>query len=162
MSVPETEQETAMPDESRTALPATANEEIAAWCEPKPPKEEAGTLEWTSAKGFWKWSYVPGLEDSECEWVPRYNFTVSRDACAEFERLVEERGLWPEYAVEFITEGRSQREWALYDAKPGTSGYCVSAFISLTTDAEQRCAAMLRVIRETKGEFRNQNKRRIP
>lgn len=109
-------------------LPDKVNELISEWCEPKPKPEQAAELHWTSPDGFWIWSGQ--------QWIPAYDFPGSRDACAEFERLVrKDRQQQRRYLEAIVGLSAEYVTWQSLEA-------------AIFATPAQRCEALLKVIRE--------------
>lgn len=121
---------------------------VTRWCEEKPP---VGKAEWNivgagcsrdSPKGFWKLKRnAPGAEGRP-KWVPAYDFATSRDACALFEALLEERNVAEKYedALISVIEEHNAGEDVSEEERQG-----ISLFDGVTATAHDRCKALARM-----------------
>lgn len=116
--------ESKMPD-----LPDDTNRRIAKWL--------GWTSEYSQSMIGWQWYWTPPNGRGTHKTPPPY--LTDLNACAEFEKVLEERGLWTEYAWSLIELVRNMRIF------PSNVSH-LKALICAT--AEQRCAAMVEVIRE--------------
>lgn len=108
---------------------------VAEWCEPKPqykPKDDPEL----SKGGHW----VAGYEGI---WIPGYRYNT-RDACAEFERVVFDRGLRREYGAALLTKCCATGVRFEYFDK------ALIGFIGANATPAQRVEAILAVIEETR------------